>query len=42
VLALAICLVAVATSRYLRATAPRHSQPAPVPENTDAKAGVTA
>jgi hypothetical protein len=42
VLALAICLVAVATSRYLRASAPRQSQPAPVPENTDAKAGVTA
>jgi hypothetical protein len=42
VIALAICLVAVATSRYLRATAPRQSQPAPVPENTDAKAGVTA
>jgi hypothetical protein len=42
VIALAICLVAVATSRYLRATAPRQSQPARVPENTDAKAGVTA
>jgi len=42
VIALAICLVAVATSRYLRATAPRQSQPAPVPENTDAKADVTA
>jgi hypothetical protein len=42
VLALAICLVAVATSRYLRASAPRQSQPARVPENTDAKAGVTA
>jgi len=42
VIALAICLVAVATSRYLRATAPRQSQPAPVPENTEAKAGVTA
>ena len=33
VIALAICLVgAVATSRYLRATAPRQSQPARVPE----------
>ena len=42
VIALGICLVAVATSRYLRATAPRQSQPAPVPENTDAKADVTA
>jgi hypothetical protein len=42
VIALGICLVAVATSRYLRATAPRQSQPAPVPENTEAKAGVTA
>jgi hypothetical protein len=40
VIALGICLVAVATSRYLRATAPRQSQPAPVPENT--KADVTA
>ena len=34
VIALGICLGAVATSRYLRATAPRQSQPAPVPENT--------
>ncbi len=34
VIALGICLVAVATSRYLRATTPRQSQPAPVPENT--------
>ena len=42
VLALAICLVAVATSRYLRATSPRQSQSAPVPENTDTKADVTA
>jgi len=42
VISLGICLVAVATSRYLRATAPRPSQPAPVPENTDAKADVTA
>ena len=42
VIGLAVCLVAVATSRYLRASAPRQSQPAPVPENTDAKAGVTA
>lgn len=42
VIALGICLVAVATSRYLRATAPRQSQPARVPENTDAKTGVTA
>jgi hypothetical protein len=42
VIALGICLVAVAISRYLRATAPRQSQPAPVPENTDAKADVTA
>ena len=42
VIALGVCLVAVATSRYLRATAPRQSQPAPVPENTDATADVTA
>ncbi len=32
VIALAICLVAVATRRYLRATAPRPGQPAAVPE----------
>ena len=32
VIALAICLVAVATRRYLRATAPRPAQPAAVPE----------
>jgi hypothetical protein len=38
VIALGICLVAVATSRFLRATVPRQSRPAPVPENTDAKA----
>jgi hypothetical protein len=42
VIALGICLVAVAASRYLRATAPRQGQPAPVSENTDAKADVTA
>jgi uncharacterized membrane protein YbhN (UPF0104 family) len=35
VIMLGICLVAVATSRYLRATALRQSQPAPVPENTE-------
>jgi hypothetical protein len=34
VIALAICLVAVAASRYLRATAPRPGQPPAVPENT--------
>jgi hypothetical protein len=38
VMALAICLVAVATSRYLRATATRPAQPAAVPQ----KAGVAA
>jgi len=38
VIGLGICLVAVATSRYLRATATRPSQAAPVPE----KAGVAA
>jgi hypothetical protein len=38
VIALAICLVAVATRRYLRATATRPSQAAAVPE----KAGVAA
>ena len=42
VIALGICLVAVATNRYLRASAPRQSQPAPIPENTDVKADVTA
>ena len=42
VISLGICLVAVATSRYLRATSPRQSQSAPVPENTDTKADVTA
>jgi hypothetical protein len=35
VIALGICLVAVATSRYLRATASRQSELAPVPENTE-------
>ena len=38
VMALAICLVAVATGRYLRATATRPGQPAAVPE----RAGVAA
>jgi hypothetical protein len=38
VIALAICLVAVATGRYLRATATRPGQPAAVPE----RAGVAA
>jgi hypothetical protein len=38
VIALAICLIGVATSRYLRATASRPRQDAEVPE----KAGVTA
>jgi hypothetical protein len=38
VIALAICLVAVATRRYLQATATRPTQPAPVPE----RAGVAA
>ena len=33
VIVLGICLVAVATSRYLRANAPRQSQPASVPES---------
>jgi hypothetical protein len=42
VIALGICLVASATSRFLRATAPRQSQPAPVSENTDAKTDLTA
>ena len=35
VIGLGICLVAVATSRYLRATASRPSQAAVVPENAD-------
>jgi hypothetical protein len=38
VIALAVCLVAVATRRYLRATATRPGQPAAVPE----RAGVAA
>lgn len=38
VLALVICLAAVATRRYLRATASRPCQPAPVPEKTGAAA----
>lgn len=42
VIALGICLVAVASSRYLRATANRHSQPATVPGNTDVDADVAA
>jgi hypothetical protein len=42
VLALGICLVAVATSRYLRATASRPSQTATVPETANDKAGVSA
>jgi hypothetical protein len=42
VLALGICLVAVATSRYLRATASQPSQTATVPETTNDKAGVSA
>jgi len=35
---LAVCLVAVATGRYLRATATRPGQPAAVPE----RAGIAA
>ncbi len=42
VIALGICGVAVASSRYLRATANRHSQPAAVPGNTDVNADVAA
>jgi hypothetical protein len=38
VMALAICLVAVATGRYLRATATRPGQPAVVPERADVAA----
>lgn len=42
VIGLAICLVAVATSRYLRATASRPSQATTAPENADVKADVAA
>jgi hypothetical protein len=42
VIALGICLVAVSSSRYLRATANRHSQPAAAPENTEVNADVAA
>jgi hypothetical protein len=42
VIGLAICLVAVATTRYLRATAGRPGQAATIPETTDDKADVAA
>lgn len=42
VIGLGICLVSVATSRYLRATASRPGQAAVVPENADVKADVAA
>jgi len=42
VAALFICLVAMSTRRYLRATANRPSQPTAVPETTDVNADVTA
>jgi hypothetical protein len=42
VIGLGICLVSVATSRYLRATASRPGQAAAVPENADVKADVAA
>ena len=42
VIGLGICLVAVATSRYLRASASRPSPAATVPENADVKADVAA
>jgi hypothetical protein len=42
VIALGICLAAVATSRYLRATASRPDRTARAPETTDDKAEVAA
>jgi hypothetical protein len=42
VIGLGICLVAVGTSRYLRATASRPSQAAAAPENADVKTDVAA
>jgi hypothetical protein len=42
VIGLGICLVAVATSRYLRATASRPGPGAPTRENADVKADVAA
>ena len=42
VIGLGICLVSVATTRYLRATASRPSQAATIPETANDKAGVTA
>jgi hypothetical protein len=42
VIGLGICLVGVATSRYVRAAASRPSQAAAVPENADVKADVAA
>ena len=42
VIGLGICLVSVATSRYLRATASRPSQPAAARENADLKADIPA
>jgi hypothetical protein len=38
VIGLGICLAAVSTSRYLRATASRPGQAAAVPENADVAA----
>jgi hypothetical protein len=42
VIGLGVCLAAVATSRYLRATANRVSQAAAVPEKADVKADIAA
>ena len=42
VIGLGICLVAVGTSRYLRATASRPGQAAAAPENADVRADVPA
>ena len=42
VLALAICLVSVAVSRYLRATWPRMSQPSAIAQNSGTKADIAA
>jgi hypothetical protein len=42
VIGLGICLAAVATSHYLRATANRVSQAATIPEKADAKADIAA
>jgi hypothetical protein len=42
VIALGICLAAVATSRYLRATASRPGQAAAASEHTDVKADAVA